>query len=226
VRWLSNVPLTMSLRDRFTREFWDERYGHTGRLWSGRPNAQLVAEVSGLTPGTALDVGCGEGGDAIWLAQQGWTVTGADVSPVGLERAAANARDAAPDLAEHITWYQADLFADEAEPFGTYDLVNSQYLHLLPELRERSIHRLGAAVAPGGTLLLVSHHPADLEIPGLRPHVPELFYTPDELAAHLDPTEWEIVTAAGRARQAKHHGDGSTVTVHDTVLSARRTARP
>ncbi|HEX4009054.1 MAG TPA: methyltransferase domain-containing protein [Solirubrobacteraceae bacterium] len=216
----------MSLRDRFTQEFWDERYGRHAHLWSGRPNPQLVAEVSRLTPGTALDVGCGEGGDAIWLARQGWTVTGVDISPVGLQRAAAHARDVAPDLDQQITWRQADLFADDAQPFSTYDLVNSQYLHLLPELRERSVQRMAAAVAPDGTLLLVSHHPADLAIPGLRPNVPELFYTPEELVAQLDPAAWEIVTAAAPARQATHHQDGTTVTVHDTVLNARRTARP
>jgi len=212
----------MSLRDRFTREFWDERYGTRQHLWSGRPNAQLVAEVSGLTPGTALDVGCGEGGDAIWLAQQGWTVTGVDVSPVGLARAAEHAREVMPDLASAIVWRETDLFADDAEPLGTFDLVTSQYLHLLPEVRDRTVDRLAAAVAPAGHLLLVTHHPSDLEIPGLRPNNPELFYTADELAAHLDPAHWDIITAGAPARQATHHTTGEPITIRDTVLHARR----
>jgi ubiquinone/menaquinone biosynthesis C-methylase UbiE len=83
---------------------WEERYSGAETIWSGNPNAQLVAEVSGLTPGTALDVGCGEGGDAIWLARRGWRVTGADFSANGLARAARHA--AAAGVADRIDWWQ------------------------------------------------------------------------------------------------------------------------
>src|SRR5918994_7799773 len=85
---------------------WDERYSGDGTVWSGNPNAQLVAEASRLTPGTALDVGCGEGGDVIWLAMQGWRVTGADFSANGLARAARHAADAG--VADRIDWWQVD----------------------------------------------------------------------------------------------------------------------
>jgi SAM-dependent methyltransferase len=211
----------MSMRDMFTQEFWDGRYAGSERVWSGRPNPQLIAQASALTPGTALDVGCGEGADAIWLAEQGWTVTGVDVSPVGLSRAAEHAAQAGTAIADRIDWVQADLFAEEAEPFGAYELVNSQYLHLPPEVRERGLHRLAESVAPGGRLLVVSHHPSDLEIPGLRPNVPELFYTASELAASLDPARWEIVVDAAPERSV-NRPHGQRVTVRDAVLHARR----
>jgi SAM-dependent methyltransferase len=213
--------MSVSMRHMFTQEFWDERYAGRERVWSGRPNPQLVAQASELAPGTALDVGCGEGADAIWLAERGWTVTGVDVSAVGLRRAAERATQASAATATRIRWRQADLFAEHVEPFGAYDLVNSQYLHLPPEMRERSLQRLADSVAPGGRLLLVSHHPADLAIPGLRPNLPELFYPASELAALLDPVRWETVADAAPERRVKGP-DGELVTVHDAVLHARR----
>ena len=207
----------------FSREFWDERYSHPGHVWSGRPNVQLVAHVQGLAPGRAIDVGCGEGGDAIWLARQGWTVTGADISPVGLAKAAAHAQEAGSDVAARITWGPVDLYGDEMEPLGSYDLVNSQYLHMPPDVRDRAFARLAAAVGPGGHLLLVSHHPSDLAIPGLRPNRSELFYTAEELVARLDPAGWDILDAAALARDATDR-EGRPVTVHDAALFAARRA--
>jgi len=205
----------------FGVDFWDERYRSSGRVWSGNPNPQLVAEVPGRPPGLVLDVGCGEGADAIWLARQGWQVTGADVSPVGLERAAHNADTAGAEIAQRIAWRQVDLFADEWMPLGSYELVSSQYLHLPPDLRAQSMQRLADAVAPGGDVLVAAHHPSDLEIPGLRPHVPELFCTADELAAHLDDADWEIITAAAPQRSV-NGPEGTPVTIRDAVLRARR----
>lgn len=211
----------MSIRDMFTQEFWDDRYAGREHVWSGRPNPQLIEQASELAPGTALDVGCGEGADAVWLAERGWTVTGVDISPVGLSRAAEHAAQAGTAIAARISWLQADLFAEDAEPFGAYELVTSQYLHMPPELRERALRRLAESVAPGGSLLVVSHHPSDLEIPGLRPNVPALFCTASELAALLDPARWEIVAEAAPERSAKGP-DGPLVTVRDAVLHARR----
>jgi SAM-dependent methyltransferase len=207
----------------FTQAYWDDRYGSRPRVWSRNPNPRLVSEVEDLAPARAIDVGCGEGGDAIWLAQQGWTVTAADISPVGLERAARLAAEAGADIASRITWRQLDLFAEEWEPLGDYELVNSQYLHLPPEVRARSVQRLGDGVTPGGDLLITAHHPSDLEIPGLRPNMPELFCTAEELAAFLDPNAWDIVTAAAPERSMNGPG-GSPVTIRDTVLHARRRA--
>jgi SAM-dependent methyltransferase len=211
----------MTPLDMFTQAYWDSRYGGHDHVWSGRPNPHLVARAGDLTPARAVDVGCGEGADAIWLARHGWQVLGADVSPVGLERAAGNADGAGADIAARITWRQVDLFADEWAPLGVYELVTSQYLHLPPDLRRRSMRRLAEAVAPGGDLLVAAHHPSDLEIPGLRPNVPELFCTAEELAAHLDPAGWEIVIAAAPQRTVTGP-EGTPVTIRDTVLHARR----
>ena len=205
----------------FTQRYWDDRYAGHRHVWSGRPNPYLVTEVTGLAPGRAIDVGCGEGADAIWLARQGWEVTGADVSPVGLERAAGNADAAGPEIAQRITWRQVDLFADKWTPLGSYALVTSQYLHLPPEVRGQSMQRLGEAVSPGGDLLVTAHHPSDLEIPGLRPHMPELFCTAEELGAFLELETWEIVTA-GAPERSVTGPEGTPVTIRDTVLHARR----
>src|SRR3954454_8024535 len=92
--------------DFFEVDSWDDRYDGKDSVWSGNPNPQLVAEASKLKPGSALDVGCGEGGDVIWLAQQGWHVTGADFSAKGLARAAQHAKDAGVD--DHTQWWQVD----------------------------------------------------------------------------------------------------------------------
>jgi SAM-dependent methyltransferase len=149
----------------FTQEFWDERYRSAEQLWSGQPNAQLVAQTAGLPPGDALDVGCGEGADAIWLASRGWTVTAADISAVALERAASHAAERGHAVADRISWRQADLFSWDPGA-QQYDLVSAQFMYL-PEAELTSLHRrLAAAVRPGGTLLLVLHHPDSMHAGG------------------------------------------------------------
>ncbi|HEX5301992.1 MAG TPA: class I SAM-dependent methyltransferase, partial [Streptosporangiaceae bacterium] len=145
----------------FTQEFWDNRYRSAGQLWSGQPNAQFAAHAADLEPGEALDAGCGEGADAIWLARRGWSVTAVDVSAVALERAAAAAGAAGGDAAERISWRREDLLTWVPEP-DRYDLVSAQFMHF-PRAELTAFHqRLAAAVRPGGTLLLIAHHPDDL----------------------------------------------------------------
>src|SRR6478736_2315847 len=104
----------------FTQEFWDDRYrtaSESGRLWSGQPNAQLVAQTADLAPAEALEAGCGEGADAIWLARQGWTVTAVDAAAAGDE------------VARRITWQREDLLSWVPEP-ERFDLVSAHYMHL------------------------------------------------------------------------------------------------
>jgi SAM-dependent methyltransferase len=206
---------------RFDAGFWDERYRSAKRVWSGNPNPQLVTEVAGRPPGGALDVGCGEGADAIWLARRGWTVVAADISGVALERAARHARDTDPAVAARIQWRQADLLARPPEP-RRFDLVSAQFMQLPPEPRTRLFTALAASVRDGGMLLIVGHHPSDLAAGVPRPPMPELFYTPDEIAGLLDGS-WAINASEARPRPATTP-DGADVTVHDTVLAATRLA--
>lgn len=205
--------------ERFSAGHWDERYRSSERIWSGNPNPQLVAEVTGRPPGLALDVGCGEGADAIWLAQAGWMVVGADISGVALERAAQHARDTDPAAAERIHWWQVDLLAKAPEP-DSFDLVSAQFMQLPPDRRTPLFTALAAAVRAGGMLLIVGHHPSDLEAGVPRPPMPELFYTPEELAGLLDGG-WTVHTSESRPRPATTP-DGTEVTIHDTILAATR----
>jgi SAM-dependent methyltransferase len=204
----------------FTQEFWDERYRSAGQLWSGQPNQQLVAQAADLAPGQALEAGCGEGADAIWLARQGWTVTAVDVSAVALERAAGYAATQGDAVARRITWQREDLLTWVPAP-GRFDLVTAQYMHL-PRTEQVSLHaRLAAAVRPGGTLLVVAHHPDDLHANVGRTGRPDMFLSAEDMAASLDPGEWEITVADAAGRSATDL-DGQPVTVRDTVLRATR----
>lgn len=204
----------------FTQEYWDNRYRTKPALWSGQPNSSLVSEASGLTPGTALEVGAGEGADAIWLARQGWTVTAVDVSAVALERAAGHAADAGPEVTERIRWERRDMLEWQV-PQRSFDLVTAHYIHVPSGMRPELYRRLAGAVAPGGMLLVAAHHPSDLQTSVSRPQFPDLFFTGDDLAADLGADEWEVVTNAAPSREVKD-ADGNMVTIRDTVFRARR----
>jgi SAM-dependent methyltransferase len=205
------------MTDRGTDE---EIYQGHARKWSGRPNATLVSGVAGLPPGRALDLGCGEGADAIWLAQQGWTVTGADISATALERAAADAQ--AAGVAGRVDWRLGDLVA--SVPDGPYDLVSAQYLHSRgadPGVRVRILRAAAGLVAAGGVLLVVGH--ADL--PGHSdpvgfPHAGELL-----AQLELESPEWEVLLAGDRPRtQAGPEGEPMEFT--DSVVKLRRVSPP
>jgi SAM-dependent methyltransferase len=205
---------------RFDEAFWNERYRSADALWSGNPNRYLVSEASDLRPGTVLDVGCGEGADALWLAGRGWRVTGVDLSTVALERAARHAAEAGPGMAARIDWVHADLIGWDPG-VARYDLVSSQYLHLPPEVREALFRALAGAVAPGGTLLIVGHHPSDLQTTMPRPPMPELFFTGEDIVALLHAGDWKVITDEAPQRSAPDP-DGHPVMIRDTVFRARR----
>lgn len=208
------------MSDPFSEAAWDERYRSRGSLWSGNPNPCLVTQTADLTPGSALDAGAGEGADAIWLAARGWQVIAIDHSAVALQRAAGHARDRGPAIADRIEWRRADLTSWQpgAERF---DLVSVHYLQLPAAARTAAFGGLAAAVAPGGTLLIVGHHPSDLQTTMPRPPMPELFFTGDDIAAMLDGRDWDIVTNDAPGREVTDP-DGRPVTIHDTVFRASR----
>ncbi len=201
---------------------WDERYRSVAAVWSGRPNPQLLVEASDLPPGTALDVGCGEGADAIWLAERGWTVTAVDISTLTLDRAAARARLVGDEVARRITWQPADV-TGWVPGASSFDLVSAQFMQLPLAERIELHRRLAASVAPGGPLLVVGHHPGDLQTTAPRPQLPELFFTADDVAAVLDPGQWQVVTLEARARPLTDP-DGRDIAVLDAVLRAHRLA--
>jgi SAM-dependent methyltransferase len=204
----------------FTQEFWDERYRSADRLWSGQPNAQLVAQTADLPAGEALDAGCGEGADAIWLASRGWTVTAVDVSQVALDRAARHAADKDGQVHDPITWQREDLLSWAPSP-ERFDLVTAHFMHL-PEADLRAMHlRLAEGVRPGGTLLIVGHHPDDLHANVGRGGPGHMFPSATEVGAVLDPDSWEIRVAEAFEREATDL-DGRPATVKDTVLRAVR----
>ncbi len=200
-------------------EFWNQRYQTSARIWSGNPNSQLVAEVDHLVPGRALDAGCGEGADAIWLAQRGWQVVATDISSVAIGRAAEHAREADPAASARIEWRHIDLLADAPER-DAFDLVSAQFMQLPPEPRARLFTALAASVRAGGALLVVGHHPSDMDSGAHRPRDAERFYVADDIARLLDPG-WTTVLNEVRPRPVTTP-EGDETMLHDAVLLAVR----
>ena len=190
---------------------WEERYATAPALWSGRVNPTLAAQAGDLPPARALDVGCGEGADVLWLAEQGWQATGLDWSEVALARAAAHA--AAAGLTDRVEWVRGDV-ADWQPPAGAYDLITAHFLHPEAELRHELVPRLAAGVAPGGTLLWVGH---SLDEARAAVWGAGRFATAAEVLADLDPQEWDVVVAEALPRPADHHGHDA-----DEVVRLRR----
>jgi SAM-dependent methyltransferase len=168
------------------REDWDRRYAAVENLWSAKANRFLVAEVESLRPGRALDLACGEGQNAIWLASRGWRVEGVDYSGVAIVKARARAELDGVD----VRFEEHDLLDYVPEP-GAYDLVLLLYLHLPPEERRTVLERARAALAPGGTLVMLGHDLLNLTEGVCGPSDPSIHYTPEEITAQLDGLEIE-----------------------------------
>jgi 2-polyprenyl-3-methyl-5-hydroxy-6-metoxy-1,4-benzoquinol methylase len=194
---------------------WDERYSGEEKVWSGNPNPQLVAEVAELTPGTALDVGCGEGGDVIWLARQGWRVTGADFSANGLARAARHSEEAG--VADRTDWWQVDARTFAADG-RSYDLVTTHFLHLPDGGMVEATTQLSEAVAPGGHLLIVGHAPSKAFAHFTARQRSAMFLAKDLLPGL--PADFDAVVVEQRPRTMTR--DGVVVHVDDSTLWARR----
>ncbi|WP_431981715.1 FAD-dependent oxidoreductase [Streptomyces qinglanensis] len=221
---LADEDLRTAVRHSGEEAEWDQRYGGPDRAWSGNPNGTLVHEVSPLTPGRALDVGTGEGADALWLAEHGWKVTATDISGNALARV----RSEAERLGLAVDLVRGD--ANDPAPFGTetFDLVSLQYGSFKRTPDQRGLRSLLAAVAPGGTLLVVHHDLTPLRdtvdvAAQTRMYDPEAFVGVDEIAAALTaaPGTWQVETHETRPRPV---GAASTHHVDDVVLRATRRA--
>ncbi len=196
------------------RESWNERYAGSGLLWTAQPNRFLASDVAELSAGRALDLGCGEGRNAVWLAERGWAVTGVDFSDVGLAKAAG----LAAERGVSVDWVQADVRDYVPEP-GAFDLVAVLYLHLPPAERRAVLARAAAAVAPGGVALVVGHDTSNLADGYGGPPDPAILFTPEEVAAELPALRAE---RAERVRRPVTSPDGEVEAI-DALVRARRT---
>ncbi len=198
-------------------QFWEQRYSSSARAWSGRVNAQLPEVAAELPAGRALDLGCGEGADALWLAEHGWQVVAVDVSATALQRG----RDAASErnLLGRIDFQRHDL--NETFPDGTFDLVSAQYLHSPARLDRATVLRRAAEhVAPGGVLVIVDHAAAP---PWAKQHLHHFPGIDDVLASlRLDPANWTRVRTDSVERETVGP-DGRPATLTDNVIVVRRT---
>jgi 2-polyprenyl-3-methyl-5-hydroxy-6-metoxy-1,4-benzoquinol methylase len=205
-------------RPTFDQDFWEQLWSKTLREHGDKvarrpPNAHLVAETAKLSPGRALDAGCGHGADALWLAAHGWQVTAVDFSAAALAHARSMAEAAGADIASRIDWIEGDLATWTAEP-GRYDLVVCLFVHVAGSV-EDMVRRMANGVAPGGTLFLVGHRPIDPSTGAGTAAAEQVQVSLDSAVAALDSNVWELVVAEERPRAAAGTGV-------DAVIRARR----
>lgn len=197
---------------------WDERYAGSDPVWSLEPNQFVVSELAGLVPGPhgALDLACGEGRNALWLARQGWSVTAADFSEQGIERGRALAGDLP------VTWQVGDALT---MPLPTVDLAVIAYLQLPADQRRTAVRRAFESLAPGGTLLVVAHDSTNLTEGTGGPQDPAVLYTAEDVLEDLDGLGFEVDRAERVARtveQADEHGGTERRTAWDALVRLRR----
>jgi len=192
---------------------WDQRYATTELVWGAGPNRFLVSEVADLTPGRALDLGCGEGRNAIWLAERGWRVSGVDFSEAGLDKA----RRLAVERGVEVTWVRADLLDYEPD-HGAFDLVILMYIHLPAAQLAAVMETASAALAPGGTLLVVGHDLLNLSQGQGGPQDPELLFTPADIERVLPGLGIERAESVLRPVTV----DGREVSAIDALVRAKK----
>lgn len=211
----------------FDQDYWEHQWGE-GAPASADERAlpvspYLMQQAQSMTPGRALDAGCGTGVEAVWLASQGWQVTGADISGTALASAQRRAHDAG--VAGRVNWAQADLTT--WEPDQQFDLVSTNYAHAaIPQLQ--LYQRLAQWVAPGGVLIIVGHlHQPDAhkhEHHGgadAQQHPQEATVTVEAIISGFDPNQWRIESAQEHTREVNVPGGRST-TLRDAVVVATR----
>jgi len=210
----------MTSDERLDRAYWERRWTqvlreHPDKIAGRRASAHLLTETADLHPGRALDAGCGHGAEAVWLASRGWRVTAVDYSATALDLARSRATVIGADVAERIEWTEGDLTTWMPPP-GAYDLVLSLYVHVQGSVGEM-VRRLGAGVAPGGTLLLVGHRPIDPMTGAPTRAAGQVQVSVDAAVDALDPRDWRIEVAEERPRAGAGAGVDAVVRA---VLSA------
>ena len=192
---------------------WDERYSSRDLVWGVEPNRFLAEEATALGPGQALDLGCGEGRNALWLAERGWRVTGVDFSAVAIDRA----RSLGTERGVDVDWVEADV-VDWEPPPEAFELVIVLYLHLPADQRRRVLRHAREALAPGATLLVVGHDSTNLTDGYGGPQDPAVLYGPEDLVADL---EGLVIERAERVTRDVSTEDGERSAV-DVLVRARR----
>ncbi len=198
------------------KSIWDQRYAEQEFIWTVEPNRFLVQEVQALRPGRALDLACGEGRNAVWLAERGWRVTGVDFSEVGLEKA----RQLAAKRGVEAEWVAADLLA--YSPPQAFQLVVVLYLQLPASERAPVLRAAADAVAAGGTLLVVAHDSRNIEEGYGGPQRPEVLYTVEDVVGDLTASRL-VIERAERVERAVETPEGERIAL-DALVRASRNA--
>jgi SAM-dependent methyltransferase len=199
------------------REAWNQRYADAELVWSAEANRFLVEEVADLPPGRALDLGAGEGRNAIWLGERGWRVTAVDFSGVGLQKA----RRLAEGRGVEVNWIEADL-RSYSPARGAFDLVVLVYIHLPGEERRALVRRAADAVAAGGTLLVLGHDRSNIEEGYGGPQDPTILFSPDDISDDLAGIEELRVVRADRVTRPVMTDDGERNAIDALVRAERR----
>lgn len=205
-------------KPKFDQDYWEQLWAktlrdHGDKIARRPPNAHLTTEIAGLTPGRALDAGCGHGAETLWLAALGWHVTAIDFSAAALAQGRALAEAAGPEIAARIDWREGDLGGWTPEA-GRYDLVVCLYVHVAGSVREMVL-RMASGVAPGGTLLMVGHRPIDPATGAATAAASQVQVSVEAAVDALDAQAWEFVVAEERPRAVAGTGV-------DAVIRARR----
>ena len=194
---------------------WDRRYEGRELVWTAEPNRFLVAEIETLAPGRAIDLACGEGRNAIWLAEHGWQAVGADFSEVGLQKA----RELANGRGVNVEWVAADLLDYRPAP-RAFDLVLVFYLQVPAAERRPILQAAAEAVAPGGTFLLVAHDSTNVQHGHGGPQDPVVLYTADDVVDDLAGAGLQVERAE-RVERPVQTPDGERIAL-DALVRARR----
>lgn len=199
------------------RAMWDRRYSASELIWSATPNATLAGEVADLPPGRALDLGCGEGRNAIWLAEKGWQVTAVDFSAVGIEKA----RQLAATRGVEVKWDVANLTEYHLEPAAAYDLVFLTFIHLARKDFVGLLRKAEDALAPDGRLIVIGHDSSNLTEGVGGPQDPNVLYSHQDVAQAVPDMSIEKAEVVRRPVETEQ-GERTAI---DVLVRLRRRPR-